>query len=112
MLVGLYTSRVVLQVLGVEGFGEYNVVGGIVGMLAFLKSTMSSATSRFLTFELGRGDKKRLDDTFKAAFEQMYAYTNQPNIGIRHAMMDSTGSYSAGSEEALFFLVTCSAFVD
>ena len=79
MLVGLYTSRVVLQVLGVEGFGVYNVVGDIVGMLAFIYSTMSSATSRFLTFELGRGDKKRLDDTFKAAFEQMYAYTTNPN---------------------------------
>lgn len=68
MAIGLYTSRVVLKVLGVEDYGVYNVVGGIVGMLAFLNSTMSSATSRFLTFELGRGDKNRLGDTFNAAF--------------------------------------------
>lgn len=67
MLVGLYTSRVVLQVLGVEDFGVYNVVGGVVGMLGFLNSTMSGATSRFLTFELGKGDAKRISITFNSA---------------------------------------------
>ena len=56
MVVGLYTSRVVLQTLGVEDFGIYGVVGGVVGMLGFLNSAMSGATSRFLTFELCRGD--------------------------------------------------------
>lgn len=67
MLVGLYTSRVVLQVLGVEDYGVYNVVGGVVGMMGFLNSTMSGATSRFLTFELGKGDAKRLSITFNSA---------------------------------------------
>lgn len=67
MVVGFYTSRVVLQVLGEEDFGVYGLVGGIVGMLAFLNSTMSGATSRFLTFELGRGDKESLNSTFDSA---------------------------------------------
>ena len=48
----------------------------------------------------------------KDAFEQLYAYTNQPNTGVRHALMDNTGSYSPGHEEALFFLDTCSSFVN
>lgn len=48
----------------------------------------------------------------KEAFEQLYAYTNQPNTGVRHAMMDNEGGYAPGPEEALFFLVTCSAFVN
>lgn len=48
----------------------------------------------------------------KEAFEQLYAYTNQPNTGIRHALMDNTGSYLPGPEEALFFLVSCSAFIN
>lgn len=48
----------------------------------------------------------------KEAFEQLYAYTNQPNTGVRHALMDNSGSYSPGHEEALFFLVTCSSFVN
>jgi len=68
MLVGIYTSRVVLRTLGVEDYGIYNVVGGIVAMLSFLNSAMASATSRFLTFELGTGCGKRLNETFCSAF--------------------------------------------
>ena len=64
MIVGLYTSRVVLDVLGVEDFGIYGVVGGVTATLGFLNASLSGATSRFLTFELGRGDQKRLADTF------------------------------------------------
>jgi len=67
MLVGLYTSRIVLQVLGVEDYGVYNIVGGVVGLLSFLNTTMSGATSRFLTFELGKGDFKKLSITFNSA---------------------------------------------
>lgn len=67
MGVTLYTSRVVLDKLGVDDFGLYNVVGGIVGMLAFLNGTLSNGTSRFLTFELGTGDKQRLKTTFSTA---------------------------------------------
>ncbi len=67
VLVSLYTSRVVLQVLGVSDYGVYGVVSGIVGMFAFLNSAMSAATSRFLTFEMGKGDEKRLNDTFNGA---------------------------------------------
>ena len=67
MIVSLYTSRVVLNTLGVEDYGVYGIVGGVVGMLSFLNASMSGATSRFLAFEIGRGDKKRLSDTFSSA---------------------------------------------
>ena len=56
MGVTLYTSRVVLDVLGVEDYGIYNVVGGVVAMLGILSGSLSSAISRFITFELGKGD--------------------------------------------------------
>ena len=56
MGISLYTSRVVLNTLGVEDFGIYSVVGGVVAMFGFLNSSMSGATSRFLTYELGRHD--------------------------------------------------------
>ena len=56
MLVSLYTTRVILSTLGVIDDGIYNVVGGVVGMFTFLKGTLSGATSRFITFELGKGD--------------------------------------------------------
>lgn len=67
MGVSLYTSRVVLNTLGVENFGIYNVVGGVIAMFGFLNSSMSGATSRFLTFELGRKDYEKLKKTFSAA---------------------------------------------
>ena len=67
MVVSLYTSRVVLNTLGVEDYGIYGVVGGVVGMLSFLNATMSGATSRFLSVELGKGDSKKLNETFNSA---------------------------------------------
>lgn len=68
MAVSLFTSRVVLDKLGVDDFGIYGAVGGIVGMLAFLNGTLSTSTSRFLTFELGTNDCKRLQETFCTSF--------------------------------------------
>lgn len=56
LFVGLYTSRIVLQTLGVEDFGIYNVVGGVITFFGLLNSAMSSSTSRYLTFALGRQD--------------------------------------------------------
>jgi len=67
MGVGLYTSRVVLATLGVEDYGVYNVVGGMVFMLSFLNVSMSGATSRFLTFALGKNDKAEFQKMFSAA---------------------------------------------
>lgn len=67
MIVGLYTSRVVLATLGKEDFGTFGVVGGVVAMIGFLNASMSSATSRFLAFEIGKGDRKKLSDTFSSA---------------------------------------------
>ena len=53
MVVALYTSRVILNTLGASDYGIYNVVGGIVTIMAFLNSALGGSTSRFLTFSLG-----------------------------------------------------------
>ncbi len=66
--ISLYTSRVILQALGVTDYGLYGVVGGIVTMFSFLNTSMAGATSRFLTYELGQGDSVRLRETFATAF--------------------------------------------
>lgn len=68
MAVSLYTSRVVLRVLGVEDFGIYNVVGGVIAMLGILNGSMAVSTQRYLTFELGRGDMAKLKRTFSVCF--------------------------------------------
>lgn len=67
MVVSLYTSRVVLNTLGVVDYGIYGVVGGFVAMFSLISSSLSSAVSRFLTFELGRGDKERLSKAFSTS---------------------------------------------
>ena len=67
MLVSLYTSRVVLNTLGVEDYGIYNVVGGFVAMFSLISNSLSASVSRFLTFELGRGDMERLKETFSTS---------------------------------------------
>jgi O-antigen/teichoic acid export membrane protein len=64
MAISLYTSRIVLNALGVEDFGIYNVVGGIVLMLGFLNYAMSASTQRFLTFEMGIGNLTELNRIF------------------------------------------------
>lgn len=67
MLVTLYTSRVVLSVLGVSDYGIYNVVGGIVAMFSVLSNSLTSAISRFITYELGNGNTERLKKVFSTA---------------------------------------------
>lgn len=48
----------------------------------------------------------------KSAFEKLYTYTNQGDTGIRHALMDTEGIYIPSGDEALFMLVSCSAFIN
>ena len=67
MLVSLYTSRVVLRVLGVEDYGIYNVVGGIVAMFSMISGSLSAAISRFITFEIGRNNTEKLKRVFSTA---------------------------------------------
>ena len=55
-LLALYTSRKILEIIGIEDFGIYNVVGGVTGLLTFLNGSMAVATQRFLTIELGKND--------------------------------------------------------
>ena len=69
MCVALFTSRVILNTLGVEDYGIYNVVGGIVAMFGFLNGSMSSATQRYITFALGKGDMERLKTVFSTTLQ-------------------------------------------
>jgi len=69
MVVSLYTSRVVLQALGVEDFGVFNVVGGIVTMFTFINSAMVSSTQRYLNFELATGNESKLKSVFNTSVQ-------------------------------------------
>ena len=74
MAIGLYTSRKILEILGVEDFGILSVVGGLIAMITFLNNSMSVATQRFLTIELGKGNEK--------AFRRVFSMCVMIHIGI------------------------------
>ena len=69
MCINLYTSRIVLQTLGVEDYGIYDVVGGVVILFSFINDGMTTSTLRFLTIELGTGNKKKLHEVFVASLQ-------------------------------------------
>lgn len=71
MLVSLYTSRIVLEALGVENYGIYNVVASFIVAFTFISGPLGSATQRFLNFELGKGENGRLNKVFNLS---LYTY--------------------------------------
>lgn len=67
MVVSLYTSRIILNALGVEDFGIYNVIAGVIGMMSFFNNSMATATQRFLNFEMGKKNYKRSIQIFSVS---------------------------------------------
>ncbi len=68
MTVTLYTSRVIINALGIEDYGIFNVVSGVVSMMGILNGAMSVSTQRYLTFELGKNNTERLKQVFSMCF--------------------------------------------
>lgn len=64
LIISLYTSKIILKALGVEDYGIFNVVGGVVILLSFLNSSLTAATQRFITFEIGKGNNSTIRNTF------------------------------------------------
>lgn len=69
MAVSLYTVRVVLSTLGAQDYGIYNVVAGVVTMFGFLSGAMATASQRYFSFDLGKGDTAHLATTFSVTFQ-------------------------------------------
>lgn len=67
IIISLYTSRIVLQVLGVNDYGIYQVVGGISSMLSYvINGSLASGSSRFITFEMGKGERGNVNEVFSS----------------------------------------------
>ena len=71
MAITIYTSRVVLEILGIEDYGVQNAVGGIVGMFSLISGSISNSVMRFITYELGKGNKTRLANVFISSVNVM-----------------------------------------
>lgn len=67
LCVGLFTSRVILQTLGIEDYGVYDVVGGVVSLFSFMSGSLATAISRFITFSLGKGDNEKLKQVYSTS---------------------------------------------
>jgi len=67
LVVGLYTSRVVLQTLGISDYGLYNVVGGIITLFTFINSTLATGTQRFMSYALGEQNFNKMKSVFSTA---------------------------------------------
>lgn len=72
LVVSLFTSRVILNALGVENYGIYNVVGGVVAMFTVISGALSNAISRYITFELGKGGAEKLSTVFSTSVNIQY----------------------------------------
>ena len=113
MIIGLYTSRVILKTLGVEDYGTYNVVGGVVSMFSILTAALSSSISRFLTFELGRGDGERLKRVFSTALNVQILISIIVVIGIEVLgvwFLNTQMDIPEGRMGAANWVLQCSAF--
>ena len=86
LFISLWTSRVILQSLGVEDFGIFNAVGGLVTMFSIITGSMSSAISRFITFEIGTGNIEKLRRVFSASIIVQLAF-----IGIVVIVAETLG---------------------
>lgn len=116
MLIALYTSRVVLDALGVDDFGVYNVVGGFVGMFSIISGSLSATISRFITFELGRTNKDRISQVFSTSINiqillSIIIILLGETIGVW--FLETQLNIPPGRTDAAFWVLQCSiaAFV-
>lgn len=111
LVVGLFTSRVVLKTLGVEDYGVYNVVGGIVTMFSVITASLSQAISRYLAFSLGKGDEQKLRRVFSTSVVVQLIIA-----GVIVILVETLGIWylrrfavlPAGRESAAMWVLQCS----
>ena len=113
MCIALFTSRLVLKELGVEDYGVYQAVGGFVAMFAVISSSLSSAISRFITFEIGHGNEERLTRIFSTSVNVLVIIAVIvvilcEIIGIW--FIDHKMQIPMGREQAAIWVLHCSIF--
>lgn len=111
MAITLFTSRVVLSCLGEDDYGIYNVVGGVVSMFAFIQNSLIIAIQRFITFELGSGNKERLHKVFSTSVNIQFIiaiiiFVLAETIGLW--FLNTKMSIPDGRIEAANFVLQCS----
>ncbi len=112
MFISLFTSRIILNVLGVEDYGIYNVVGGFVALFSIITGTLTTAISRYLTFELGKGSDNKLRIVFSTAVNIQFAMAAIMLLLIEFVgvwYITSVMNLPSGRESATLLVLHCSA---
>lgn len=114
MIVGIYTSRVLIEALGIEDYGINAVVGGIIGMSSLITATISQAISRYLTYSLGQGEVEKLNNVFSTAINAQIiiafiAVVFLEIIGVW--FLNSEANIPQGRMEAANWLMQCSIII-
>lgn len=114
MIVGIYTSRVLIDALGIEDYGINAVVGGIIGMSTLITATISQAISRYLTFSLGQGEAENLSNVFSTAINaqiiiSLLAALFLEVVGVW--FLNSEANIPEGRMEAANWLMQCSIII-
>ena len=74
LVIGLYTSRLTLDALGIADYGIYNVVGSLVALFGLFNGSLNTAISRFITYELGRNNNQRLNKVFSSSLSILFIF--------------------------------------
>lgn len=111
LVVSLYSARVILDVLGAADYGTYNVVGGVITTLSFITGSLAGATSRFITFEMGRGNIGSVEKVFRCSITIYYIFSAiifilAESIGLW--FINSYLTIPAGREIAALVVYQCS----
>lgn len=111
LIVSLYTSRIILSTLGVSDYGIYNVVGGVVTMLSLFSNNLSTAVSRFITFELGKGQSGNPLKTFRCSHTifvifALITFLLAETVGLWFVV--NKLNIPIGRENAAFWVYQCS----
>lgn len=111
MVISLFTSRVVLDCLGEDNYGIYNVVGGVVAMFAFIQNSLIIAIQRFITFEIGTGNKEKLRKVFSTSVNIQFLiaiiiFILTETVGLW--FLNTKMSIPEGRMDAANFVLQCS----
>ena len=114
MFVTLFTSRVVLDKLGVTDYGIYNVVGGVVAMLGFLNSSMSNAVQRYLSFEIGKNNEAGVNRIFNVSLFAhagiaVFVFVVMEIVGVWY--LNTHMNIPAERMDAANWVLQCSIFI-
>lgn len=117
LLLRLYTTKLVLEALGVQNYGVYQLIGGVVSMTSFISGSLSIASNRFLSYEIGRGDRKSVGKVFSSLLTLhlllaglLFLLVITVGFALLHTVLD-IGTVELDTASWVLFFSSCTLFL-